>query len=297
MSRPPGIRFYSGCADERLLGRADRGDRRRRPGPHRTPTPAATSRGEEGKFTITNLRANQRYPAQCLGRAAGQHHRQLRVHGAGQRHLNLNDVPVFSWFSNLQGKVFYDKGRHWLPVPFGEPATPSPAFRSRSSTSASATARSTTPTVTDDEGNYEFAGVFLFFNWLVAETDFTRFGPPARPSSPTTAARWSTRRRLLRACGRRHADAAAAAGEQQRPWRIFGGVGRHRCSGGASSANLLQNFQGFWARPTSSTGARASTTRPTQRPWWHHRRRALRIDARRVRPEVRDAREQRARAS
>ena len=99
-----------------------------------------------------------------------------------------------------------------------------------------------------------------------------------------------------RPVARQHADAAAAARERQPALAHLRRQERRSAAPVApSSANLLQNFQGFlgqtnvihWGKSEYNPGRR-------QRPRRHHRRRALRLDARRERPEVRHAREQRA---
>ena len=151
---------------------------------------------------------------------------------------------MFSWFSNLQGKVFYDKEGTGFPFDAAGNAKPgipqsivNMRFRDGSIYNS---------TVTDGEGNYEFAEVFPFFNWLVAETDFTRFK--------------ATGATIIADNGGAVVDPPAAlaglwpAGtltpqlqpeNNNRPYRIFGGVDNTGAPVAPSSANLLQAFQGF----------------------------------------------------
>lgn len=87
--------------------------------------------------------------------------------GGGE--VALLDVPVFSWFAKFESDVFYDangNGRRDA----GERGIPGQAvnlrFRDGSIYQSLAT---------DPNGHVNFEEVFPFFNWLVAEVDFTRF--------------------------------------------------------------------------------------------------------------------------
>ncbi|HNP14820.1 MAG TPA: hypothetical protein PKM33_16310, partial [Mycobacterium sp.] len=152
---------------------------------------------------------------------------------------------VFSWFSNLQGKVFYDKEGTGFPFDSqtgqAKPGIPQSVVNIRFRDGSIYNS-----TVTDDEGNYEFAEVFPFFNWLVAETDFTRFkatgativtddgGAVVNPP-PALSGLWPT--------GTMTPQLQPENGDQ--PWRVFGGKDPAGNPVAPSSANLLQNFQGF----------------------------------------------------
>ena len=248
MSRPPGIRFYSGAPMSACwvgLSEIATGV-----GLGRTLYANACSDvpGEEGRFTISGLKAGQRYQLavwdEPLDNIIANYEFVMPLDGSD---LNLNEVPVFSWFSNVQGKVFYDKEGNGYPFDaagVAKPGIPQSVVNIRFRDGSIYNS-----TVTDDEGNYEFAEVFPFFNWQVLETDFTRF----KATGATIVADDG-------GAVKNPADFALPAGlwpngtltpqlqpeNANKPYRIFGfenadGTGAPN----PSSANLLQNFQGF----------------------------------------------------
>lgn len=83
--------------------------------------------------------------------------------------VSLLDVPVFNWFAKLESDVFYDTNADGKRDP-GESGISGQAvnlrFRDGSIYQSLAT---------DPEGHVKFEEVFPFFNWLVAEVDFTRY--------------------------------------------------------------------------------------------------------------------------
>lgn len=246
MSRPPGIRFYSGAPVSACwvgLNEVAAGV-----GLGRTLYANSCSDlpGEEGKFTIGGLKAGQRYQLavwdEPLDNVIANFEFVMPVDGSN---LDLQNVPVFSWFSNLQGKVFYDKEGNGFPFDSqtgqAKPGIPQSIVNIRFRDGSIYNS-----TVTDDEGNYEFAEVFPFFNWMVAETDFTRFkatgativpdgggavvDPPAAYAGLWPAATMTPQ---------------LQPDNDNQPWRIFGGKDASGNPVAPSSANLLQNFQGF----------------------------------------------------
>ncbi|BCR06700.1 hypothetical protein DESUT3_37690 [Desulfuromonas versatilis] len=105
--------------------------------------------------------------------------------GTGET-VTLGDVLIYHWFGDLSGKVFMDANQNGFPDP-NEPGIPDRGvnIRFRDGTVYQAT-------VTDNTGEYGFAGVFPFFKWLVTEVDFaslkatglttvTDFGGPVLP--------------------------------------------------------------------------------------------------------------------
>lgn len=89
---------------------------------------------------------------------------------AGQD-LNLGNIPVFNWFARLNERVFLDKNENGFPDP-DEPGIPDQTLNIRwrdGSIYQTAT--------TNAEGKFTFTEVFPFFNWLVAEVDYTRYKP------------------------------------------------------------------------------------------------------------------------
>jgi hypothetical protein len=152
---------------------------------------------------------------------------------------------VFSWFHNLQGKVFYDQEGNGFPYDAlgnEKPGIPQSILNVRFRDGSIYQS-----VVTDDAGNYEFPEFFPFFNWMVAETDFTRFkatgatiiadnggavvNPPAATPNLWPAGTLAPQ---------------AQPENNGKPYRIFGfenadGTG----AANPSSANLLQAVQGF----------------------------------------------------
>jgi len=85
--------------------------------------------------------------------------------------MNLGDVLSFRWFGTFQGSVFRDDNQNGFrdPVETGLiNQVVNIRFRDGSMYQT---------TVTDVTGSYNFAEVFPFFKWLVAEVDYTRYKP------------------------------------------------------------------------------------------------------------------------
>lgn len=254
MSRPPGIRFYSGAP----MAACWVGINEVATGVGLGRTLHANScddrPGHEGEFAVSGLKAGQRYQLSVwdepLDNVIANFEFSVPADGTN---VALNDVPVFSWFSNLQGKVFYDKEGTGFPIDAAGNAKPgipgsivNIRFRDGSIYNS---------TVTDDEGNYEFAEVFPFFNWMVAETDFTRFkatGATIIPDDGGSVVSATGALRGLRPDGSSEGlwpDAMMTPQLQPdnggAPYRIFGGKDAQGNPVAPSSANLLQAFQGF----------------------------------------------------
>jgi large repetitive protein len=88
---------------------------------------------------------------------------------------NLGPVFCYRWFGALEGSVFYDDNDNGFRdgILTGNPTEegiPNQAVNLRFRDG-----RIYMATVTDASGDYEFAEVFPFFKWLVAEVDFARF--------------------------------------------------------------------------------------------------------------------------
>ncbi len=246
MSRPPGIRFYHGAPMSACwvgLNEVATGV-----GLGRTLHANSCSdvSGEEGQFTIAGLRPGQRYQLAVWDEPLDNVIANFEfVMPAAGGDLDLGNVPVFSWFSNLQGKVFYDREGTGFPYDSvtgaAKPGIPQSVVNIRFRDGSIYNS-----TVTDDEGNYQFAEVFPFFNWLVAETDFTRFkatgativpddGGEVAAAHPTYPGLWPDRTLTPQ-------PQPDNGGER---WRVFGGKDAAGNPVAPSSANLLQNFQGF----------------------------------------------------
>lgn len=95
----------------------------------------------------------------------------------------LGDVLIFHWFGNYAGSVFLDNGggdptlaNNGFPDP-GEPGLPDVTVNIRF---RDGTIYQTT--VTDPFGQFEFAEVFPFFKWLIAEVDYARLKPTGATS-------------------------------------------------------------------------------------------------------------------
>ena len=247
MSRPPGIRFYSGAPVAACwvgINQVVTGT-----GLGRTLYANACDNtpGQEGKFSISGLKAGQRYQLavwdEPLDNVIANYEFSVPANGAD---VALNDVPIFSWFSNLQGKVFYDKeGSGFLFDSAGaeKPGIPGSIVNIRFRDGSIYQS-----TVTDDEGHYEFPEFFPFFNWMIAETDFTRFKATGATiiadngglvQNPTDRGAPSG----LWPHGTLSPQAQPENGNL--PYRIFGGLDVAGLPVAPSSANLLQSVQGF----------------------------------------------------
>jgi len=180
MSRPPGVRFHSGApmtacwvGINEVTG-AGLGRTLYANACVNTPDLSKPLAQQDGTFQIQGLRAGQRYQLSVwdepLDNVIANYEFAVPANGAN---VALNDVPVFSWFSNLQGKVFYDKeatGYLFDANGVEKPGIPGSVVNIRFRDGSIYQS-----TVTNDAGEYEFPELFPFFNWMVAETDFTRF--------------------------------------------------------------------------------------------------------------------------
>ena len=238
MSRPPTIRFHSGAP----MTACWIGINAVNPAAGLGTGVYANACNPDGSFSVTNLVAGQRYQLvvwdEPLDNVIGNYEFTVP---AGGGTVALGDVPVFSWFSKLAGKVFYDTDSSGFPFEASgaaKPGIPGSAvnIRFRDGSIYQSTG-------TDDDGNWEFPEVFPFFNWLTAETDFTRFK--------------ATGATIIADNGGPVVDPAGTAAEPEGLWpagtmtpqvidgknyRIFGGTDDPTAP---SSANLLQTFQGF----------------------------------------------------
>ncbi|HPH13913.1 MAG TPA: hypothetical protein PLC34_08965, partial [Burkholderiaceae bacterium] len=126
----------------------------------------------------------------------------------GGADLAMGDVPVFSWFGRVQGRVFQDIDGTGLPFfaeafnkpyievdpvtgvekevvrsyakgalkpPFGSGIASNIRFRDGSIYQSA---------VTKQDGTYAFTEVFPFFNWMISEIDYARFKATGATSVP-----------------------------------------------------------------------------------------------------------------
>lgn len=248
MSRPPGIKFFSGAPmtacwvaiNEIVTGT---GLGRTLYANACSETPDTSAGNTDGTFRISGLRRGQRYQLSVWDEPLDNVIANYEFSVPASGDVALGDVPVFSWFSKLEGKVFYDKDATGFPFTsdgIAKPGIPGSVvnIRFRDGSIYQSTA-------TDDEGHYEFPEFFPFFNWMVAETDFTRFKAtgatiiadnggavvnPAALGMPEGLWPNST------------LTPQAQPENSNLPYRIFGGTTDPLAP---SSANLLQNLQGF----------------------------------------------------
>jgi len=166
MSRPPNFAFYNGeIVDQCWVGlneiAAGVGGAQ---GVYAGPCKA------DGSFEIVGLKENTQYQLAVWDAPLDQVFALYSfVTPSGGGAVALNDVPVFRWFGKWEGKVCYDANENGF-CEDGEPGIPGQAvnlrFRDGSIYQSSGT---------DDAGSYELTEIFPFFNWMVAEIDFTRF--------------------------------------------------------------------------------------------------------------------------
>lgn len=93
----------------------------------------------------------------------------LNVTVRNNQSVDLQDVPVFFWFSRLESVVFYDGNQNGYRDE-GEVGMPEQAVNLRF---RDGSIYQSFPT--DMQGYVPFDEVFPFFNWLIAEVDFARF--------------------------------------------------------------------------------------------------------------------------
>ena len=171
MSRPPALAFYNGEVDgECSIGINEVGVQGGL-GVWAGPCNAL------GEFSIPNLKPGTRYQLAVwdgpLDNVFGQYDFYTPDSGGA---LALGDVPVFRWFGRFEGKVCHDydgSGRCTDATGTDDSAKsglPNQAINLRFRDGSIYQS-----VVTNDDGEYEFAEVFPFFNWLVAEVDFARF--------------------------------------------------------------------------------------------------------------------------
>jgi hypothetical protein len=82
--------------------------------------------------------------------------------------LNLQDIPIYAWFGNLEGSVFFDENRNGVRDA-DEPGIPGQAINLRYADGSIYGGGATDP-----EGNYALREVFPFFYPLIVEVDFLR---------------------------------------------------------------------------------------------------------------------------
>lgn len=85
--------------------------------------------------------------------------------------LDLDKIPVFNWFGRVRNMAFYDTNENGFPDP-GEQPMSGVAFNLRFRDGSLYQSTASGP-----DGVGELTEVFPFFNWLVAESDYTRFKP------------------------------------------------------------------------------------------------------------------------
>jgi hypothetical protein len=240
MSRPPGIRFHSG----KPMSSCWVGLNTMTLGVGLGQALYANACNEDGSFKIDNLIAGQRYQLavwdEPLDNVIANYEFTAPTAGAT---LDLKDVPVFSWFANLQGTVFYDQDSSGYPFAANNVAKPgipgsvvNIRFRDGSIYNS---------TVTDDEGHFEFPELFPFFNWMVAETDFTRFKATGATIIPDNGGEVKSPSDLGYPSGLwpdKTMTPQLQPDNGNEPYRIFGGANDPSAP---SSANLLQTFQAF----------------------------------------------------
>ena len=166
MSRPPSFAFFSGeVVDQCWIGlnevAAGVGGGR---GVYAGPC------NPDGSFEITGLLPGRQYQLAMWDTPLDQVFALYNfVTPADGTAVALNDVPVFRWFGKWEGRVCHDQNENGF-CEDTEPGIPGQAvnlrFRDGSIYQSSGT---------DETGQYELTEIFPFFNWMVAEIDFTRF--------------------------------------------------------------------------------------------------------------------------
>lgn len=251
MSRPPGIKFFSGApmtacwvAINEIVTGVGLG--RTLYANACTETPDTSVANTDGTFRISGLRPGQRYQLSVWDEPLDNVIANYEFSVPATGDVALGDVPVFNWFSKLEGKVFYDQegtGFPFTAAGVAKPGIPGSVvnLRFRDGSIYQSTA-------TDDEGHYEFPEFFPFFNWMVAETDFTRFKATGATIIPDNGGAVVSPAALGYPAGLWPEGAMSPQAQPENggaPFRIFGGLDGSGQPVAPSSANLLQNVQGF----------------------------------------------------
>ncbi|HZQ22691.1 MAG TPA: PKD domain-containing protein, partial [Terriglobales bacterium] len=127
---------------------------------------AVTQAAPDGSFSISNV-PNGSYQLvvwdEYLDQIIGFRNLQLP---SGN---NVGNFPVFNWFGRLEESVFLDLNENGKRDP-GEQPIPQQALNLRFRDASIYQSQTT-----DSKGFTAFNEVFPFFNWLIAEVDYTRF--------------------------------------------------------------------------------------------------------------------------
>ena len=83
--------------------------------------------------------------------------------------VDIQDIPVFNWFGNMNNHVFFDANQNGFPD-VGEAGISGQNINLRFRDGSIYQSL-----VTDVNGNANFTETFPFFNWFIAEVDFARF--------------------------------------------------------------------------------------------------------------------------
>ncbi|MFT3954419.1 MAG: IPT/TIG domain-containing protein [Piscinibacter sp.] len=270
MSRPPGIKFFSGepmsacwVALNEVVTGTGLGRTLYANACAEIPDTSRPAADQAGSFRIGGLKQGQRYQLSIwdepLDNVIANYEftvpcdlpNPLPIGPAcitqnSAKTVPLNDVPVFSWFSKLQGKVFYD--REGTGFPFDSAGAAKPGIPGSIVNIRFRDGSIYQSTVTDDEGNYEFPEFFPFFNWMVAETDFTRFKATGATIISDNGGAVVNPAALGQPFGLwpdGQLSPQAQPDNGGAPYRIFGGLDSTGAPVAPSSANLLQAMQGF----------------------------------------------------
>jgi hypothetical protein len=85
----------------------------------------------------------------------------------------LGDVPVFSWFARYEGRVFYDSEGSGFPLDIN--GNPKPGIADQVNNIRFRDGSIYQSTLTKRDGSFAFPELFPFFNFMIAEVDYSRF--------------------------------------------------------------------------------------------------------------------------
>jgi len=167
-TRPPQYSFYSGVPIKRAwVGLNDLAGGPAGEGIYTAPCDPVT-----GQFSIPNVPRGSHYQIvtwdENLDNVFAFYDASVPATASGA--YDLGDIPVFSWFSRLVVDFFYDTNGNGIRDA-GEPGIKDQNLNIRWRDGSIYDAA-----VTDDSGRVEFPEVFPFFNWMVTEFDFSRWG-------------------------------------------------------------------------------------------------------------------------
>jgi large repetitive protein len=180
-SRPPAVTFFNG----KLVNQCRIGINEAAAGTGGGKGIYAGDCKPDGTFNISGLERGRRYQLAVWDKPLDNVFATYDFFTPATGDLALNDVPVFNWFSKLEGYVFYDKNQDGFRQgitnkvnangDLRETSIAEPGIENQAVNIRFRDGSIYQSVKTDTDGYYEFPEFFPFFNWMVAEVDYLRY--------------------------------------------------------------------------------------------------------------------------